>query len=235
MTLLKRICLPPWKAPLPIGKKYFDQVRELLDDFVATEQMLLAVRELDKVKTQERTFFLIFWGTFSTLVFGGVLSWKVSQSIAGPIVHIAENMQKISANEPKIEILGVESQNEIGTMARALRIFKDNFDEMVDVRTKLENDILVLSEQGAVLDEANKKQEIEEWMSTSLLVISSLGRDETSLENLCFSLCDFFAKTFEAPVLAFYVASDDKLARHSVEAEVLHCKGRFPKIVGGES
>ncbi|MCF6303267.1 MAG: nitrate- and nitrite sensing domain-containing protein, partial [Devosiaceae bacterium] len=69
----------------------------------------------------------------STLVLNGalllitlVLAFIVIRSITGPIVRLTKTMDKISHGEFDTAIQGVQNHDELGKMARAVEIFKEN-------------------------------------------------------------------------------------------------------------
>ncbi|MEI7713796.1 MAG: MCP four helix bundle domain-containing protein, partial [Rhodospirillales bacterium] len=60
------------------------------------------------------------------LLLGCVFAWIVGGAIAGPILGIAAAMRKLADGDTGIAIPGIGRRDEIGAMAAALQVFKDN-------------------------------------------------------------------------------------------------------------
>jgi methyl-accepting chemotaxis protein len=68
---------------------------------------------------------IIYSATFA-LVLGCVLAWLIGASVSGPIRGMTDRMQSLAAGELDEPIPGGESRDEIGRMARAVEVFRDN-------------------------------------------------------------------------------------------------------------
>jgi methyl-accepting chemotaxis protein len=64
--------------------------------------------------------------TAGALVLGAVLAWLIGASVAGPIRAMTDRMQSLAAGQLDDAIPGGESGDEIGRMARAVAVFRDN-------------------------------------------------------------------------------------------------------------
>ena len=62
----------------------------------------------------------------SALVLGCILAWLIGSSVSGPIRRMTDRMQALAAGELDEAIAGGESRDEIGRMARAVEIFRNN-------------------------------------------------------------------------------------------------------------
>jgi methyl-accepting chemotaxis protein len=60
------------------------------------------------------------------LVLGCILAWLIGSSVSGPIRGMTDRMQSLAAGELDQPIPGGESRDEIGRMARAVEVFRDN-------------------------------------------------------------------------------------------------------------
>src|SRR3569833_975291 len=60
------------------------------------------------------------------LLIGMVLAWLIGTSVSGPIRGMTDRMQSLAAGELDQPIPGGESGDEIGRMARAVEVFRDN-------------------------------------------------------------------------------------------------------------
>ena len=60
------------------------------------------------------------------LALGALLAWLIGSSVSSPIRNMTERMQSLAAGELEQPIPGGEQRNEIGRMARAVEVFRDN-------------------------------------------------------------------------------------------------------------
>ena len=60
------------------------------------------------------------------LLLGAVLAWLIGTSLSGPIRRMTDRMQSLAAGELDEAIPGGESRDEIGRMARAVEVFREN-------------------------------------------------------------------------------------------------------------
>lgn len=60
------------------------------------------------------------------LLLGAVLAWLIGASVSGPIRSMTDRMQSLAAGELDEPIPGGESRDEIGRMARAVEVFREN-------------------------------------------------------------------------------------------------------------
>jgi methyl-accepting chemotaxis protein len=60
------------------------------------------------------------------LLLGAVLAWLIGTSLSGPIRRMTDRMQSLAAGELDDAIPGGESRDEIGRMARAVEVFREN-------------------------------------------------------------------------------------------------------------
>ena len=60
------------------------------------------------------------------LLLGAVLAWLIGASVSGPIHSMTDRMQSLAAGELDEPIPGGDSRDEIGRMARAVEVFREN-------------------------------------------------------------------------------------------------------------
>ncbi|MGJ5208109.1 methyl-accepting chemotaxis protein [Bradyrhizobium sp. HKCCYLR20261] len=60
------------------------------------------------------------------VVLGAILAWLIGASVSSPIRSMTDRMQSLAAGELEQPIPGGERRDEIGRMARAVEIFRDN-------------------------------------------------------------------------------------------------------------
>ena len=73
----------------------------------------------------------------------------IRRSISEPVLDLASRMYRLAADERDVEIAGGERQDEIGEMARAVVVFRNNALELVAGRRALEQQAAMLQEKLA--------------------------------------------------------------------------------------
>lgn len=108
------------------GKVYFDKFRGLMGDFSAEEAGLMEVRKQQNIETETTTDIVIIGGIVAALVLGGGLGWAIGNGIGGPITQMTGAMGRLAQGDKETEIPGTERGDEVGEMAAAVQVFKDN-------------------------------------------------------------------------------------------------------------
>jgi two-component system, OmpR family, sensor kinase len=81
------------------------------------------------------------------LVAGSMI--HVRRSISAPLVDLAERMHRVAANETSVEVLGTQRHDEIGEMARAVVVFRNNAVDLAQNRHALAEQATMLQEKLA--------------------------------------------------------------------------------------
>ena len=115
------------------GKAYFDKFRQLMADFRAEEEGLMGVRQTERASTVDATYMSLGIGTLLAFLAGAGLAWIVGSGIANPIRNMTDAMRRLADGDTTIEIVGAERGDEIGDMASAVQVFKDNAIEKVQL------------------------------------------------------------------------------------------------------
>jgi two-component system, OmpR family, sensor kinase len=93
------------------------------------------------------------WLIGIAMVFAGVLVVAaliyIRRSISSPLLHLAGYMHRLAANDTDIEIHGTERQDEIGEMARAAVVFRNNAIELMLTQRGLAQQATMLEEKLA--------------------------------------------------------------------------------------
>jgi len=120
------------------GKIYFDKFRGLMGEFQAEEQGLMEQRQAENEATVTSTFTMIAACIIGALVIGLGLAWIIGNGIANPIRNMNEAMSEIAGGELETEVPGVGRKDEIGDMADAVQVFKENAVERVRLESEQE-------------------------------------------------------------------------------------------------
>ena len=73
----------------------------------------------------------------------------ISRSISGPLLHLADCMHRLADNDTAIDIRGTKRRDEIGEMARAAVIFRNNAIDLMRSQRQLIQQAAVLEEKLA--------------------------------------------------------------------------------------
>ncbi len=73
----------------------------------------------------------------------------ISRSISAPLLHLADRMRRLAANNTDIDISETERRDEIGEMAQATVVFRNNAIELMRSQRMLARQAAMLEEQLA--------------------------------------------------------------------------------------
>ena len=94
-----------------------------------------------------------FWVILLGMVIAGVMVVAtlvhISRSISAPLLHLAERMRALAANNTDIDIPETERRDEIGEMAQATVVFRNNAIELMRSQRMLARQAAMLEEQLA--------------------------------------------------------------------------------------
>ena len=116
--------------------------------------------------------------------------WAIYFKIIGPIQKMTDTMGLLAGGETSFLLEGIDDDNEIGSMAQAVDVFRKNAVEMQNL--KVEADELA-------------------FISSGLIQISENCKGALKFEELGALVCQFLADTLSAPALSFYVVKDKAL------------------------
>ena len=111
------------------GRKYagyFDAFRALMVEFTAEETGLMEIRQANNEGTVTTTFSVIAIGVTAAVAIGLLLAWLIGNGIAGPIGKMTAVMRRLAGGDTSVDVEGAERSDEIGEMAGAVQVFKDN-------------------------------------------------------------------------------------------------------------
>ncbi|MGB0823131.1 MAG: CHASE3 domain-containing protein, partial [Alphaproteobacteria bacterium] len=161
------------------GKVYFDQFRAQMAEFMAVEEAQMTKRQ---AANQDMVIFAdtaIVIGVVLALVTGVILALFVGKLIAKPIIAMTAAMKRLAEGHADVDIPGVGREDEIGNMAEAVEVFRQN---------KIAND--QMSEQQRQ-EEAQKAQErerveglIQNFDMTMMSILDSLNQADQSMRKV---------------------------------------------------
>jgi signal transduction histidine kinase len=129
-TVVRARSMPPGTPAAPViekdSKSAYDTASDLLGTL--TERNLASAREAsersDLVYAQARRRIVLTIFLAGLLVAGAMV--HVTRSISAPLVDLATRMHRLATSETNIDVLGTRRHDEIGEMARAVVVFRNN-------------------------------------------------------------------------------------------------------------
>ena len=101
----------------------------------------------DLAYRQARQRIVLTIGLAGLLVTGAMI--YVTRSISAPLVELAARMHRLATNETNIEVSGTQRHDEIGEMARAVGVFRNNAIDLAQNRHALALQAIMLQEKLA--------------------------------------------------------------------------------------
>jgi methyl-accepting chemotaxis protein len=160
------------------GKAYFDKFHSIMADFAAEEAALMTKRKADNEETVDTSFVLISGSTVAAVVVGLVIAWIIGGTIAGPIGRMTAAMRKLADGDLAVQIAGTERGDEVGEMAQATQVFKDNAIEAQEAREERRR-----REEQAATDKRAQMQALAEGFRSSVgAVIETVSTSASELQ-----------------------------------------------------
>ncbi|MEM9205020.1 MAG: nitrate- and nitrite sensing domain-containing protein [Pseudomonadota bacterium] len=125
------------------GPEWFAASTARIDLLKEVEVLLtenIAETAAGSVVTANRTFWLLALMLTALIGLTFVVSYLVARSIAPPLRRLARTMSELANNNTDVEIDGVWRVDEIGDMARAVQVFKENAIDRLELEKQAQVD-----------------------------------------------------------------------------------------------
>lgn len=158
------------------GKQMMDAIRVAHAEFEEAERGLLVTRSALKDSTLSLAYLVSVAGGLFVLVLAGGLGWALNRSIGGAVIEMTNTMSSLADGDNNIEVPHANRKDEIGAMASAVQVFKENAiknDQLVEEQT--------LQKQQA--DEARRISQEEAIASERQIVVSTFGKALSNIAN----------------------------------------------------
>jgi methyl-accepting chemotaxis protein len=148
---------------------------------------------------------MIAAGLLAVLIGGGGFLWIVSAKVVRPLRRLSEAMRRLAQRDLAAPIEGQDRRDEIGLMAKAVQVFKEN---------ALRADVLEAEAAAARTREAHARREADAERQAAAraqaVVVDRLatGLEKLSAGNLEFRLATPFAQDYEKLRADFNAAMD---------------------------
>ena len=140
------------------GKAYFDRFRALMSDFSEREAALMTVRRADNDRTRLMTEVMILGAVALAVILGGLVAWAVGSNIGGAVERLTKAMGRLSDGDNSVEVPDQSRGDEVGAMARATEVFKQNAIRIAKLNEERAADAARMAELAAEREKATKRE-----------------------------------------------------------------------------
>lgn len=122
------------------------------------------------------------------IIIGALLAFFIGRAISGPITRLTQTMQKLAAGELDTEVEGVEKKDELGEMARAVEVFKENGLARLKLESQSETEQRQQAEKQLRVEDLINN--FRETVSAALEVVSSNTTEMSATANTLTTLAN---------------------------------------------
>jgi methyl-accepting chemotaxis protein len=122
-----------------------------------------------------RTRNIVLGAIFAAAVLCGLLGWIFVRAISNPIVDLTNGMKRLATHDLVAAIPGMDREDEIGAMAAAVQIFKDNMIETDRLTAAQRAEQLVKERRTAQVEKLNS--EFDSSAQTALDMLASAATE----------------------------------------------------------
>jgi len=167
------------------GKTAMDLIRAKVDEIGGVERDLLAKREAVQRQAFATAYTMTILGGVASIIIATLMGVLLMRSIAAPITRMTTAMTALAKGDTTVEVPGIRRGDEIGAMATAAQIFKDNMIERQRAQAELAR-VGRLTTMGELV--ASIAHEINQPLAAILVNgeagLRWLNRDEPDLDEV---------------------------------------------------
>jgi signal transduction histidine kinase len=119
------------------GKTAMDLIRAKVDEIDGVERDLLAKRDVVRKQAFATAYVATIIGGAASLIIATLMGVLLTRGIAVPITRMTSAMTTLAKGDSAVEVPEVGRRDEIGAMATAVQIFKDNMIERQGTQAEL--------------------------------------------------------------------------------------------------
>jgi methyl-accepting chemotaxis protein len=120
------------------GKKSMDGIREKAAEIGGAERQLLTTRSADQEAAFSASYSVSFFGGLGSFVIALLMGILMTRGISGPIARMSNAMVKLAHGDTAVDVPGLGRKDEVGEMADAVQVFKNNLIETNRLRADQE-------------------------------------------------------------------------------------------------
>jgi methyl-accepting chemotaxis protein len=152
---------------------------------VKTNQTLMLAQEAGDVQSGMSFLAMVQWVLLAGgLAAGGVIAFVTARAIATPIQGMTQSMDKLAKGDMSVVVPGVGRHDEIGDMAGAVQVFKDNMIETERLRAEQTE----TEKRVAVQRKADMNRLANEFQAAVGNIVETVSSASTELEASATSL-----------------------------------------------
>ncbi|WP_299377831.1 CHASE3 domain-containing protein [uncultured Kiloniella sp.] len=193
------------------GEEYFTAFRSTMTAFATNELAQLESLKAETESTVTATNTVIISATVVAILLGGGLGMLVGRGIAQPIKHMTGVMGRLAGGEKDVDVPGLERGDEVGEMALAVQVFKDNIIKTEEL-AKEQEEI-----QGMREERTNKISSLtKDFDSGVSVLLESVGTAISDMEGTAKSMSDIAQRTKERATVVSGAAQNASVNVQSV-------------------
>ncbi len=211
-------------------------------------ELIYDIEPLKKTLTNQRA--MLFGGGFVLLFMMSIVIFMLAGSLTRPLIEMTGIMKKIAANELEVEVPAQDRRDEIGRMAEAVEIFKENAVE----RRRLENALSEMAnhfedsvvtfftsftaEMKEMQESVHQMKEIADQtntrsvdaVATSSKTVDNVGQASAAIEELIASIGEIQGKIVNSSEISQTAAGKASVAS-SLGRKLATAAGEIGKVV----
>jgi methyl-accepting chemotaxis protein len=141
-------------------------------------------------ETRSTASLILILGALAAVALGGMIAWLIGRSIVRPLASMTAAMRRLADNDVEIEVPAKGRKDELGDMAGAVQVFKDNAIQRFALEEQQQRERERGERRLAALEAA-----VKGFQNTCDGVVSRLGSAATELHSSAESLTATAAQT----------------------------------------
>ena len=193
------------------GKKFMDGLRTIVAEMDNEERSLLTTRAAESQAASNAANMTTILSAGITLVLSVLCALGMTLVITRPIQRMTDVMNRLAGGDKTVQIEGAERRDEIGKMALALQVFKDNAIEV----DRLAAEQKAAEQRAGELRKADMQKLANDFESAVGDIIQTVSSASTELEASAGTMSTTAARTQE---LSTAVAAASEQASANVQS-----------------
>ncbi len=171
-----------------MGEKVQTDAEAIKTSGIADEQQ----DEQTTLSTMDQTSTLVLCMAIGGLVLGAGISWLIGRGIAGPVTAMAAAMHQLAAGNLNHEIPALDQKDEIGQMAQAMLVFRQNAQEARRLQGEAERVRVAKDRRQAAMD-----QNTQDFGTSASGVMATLVAEADAMRKTANDMTDAARRTRE--------------------------------------
>ena len=129
-----------------------DQINHELEAALKEIGQFTAEALLTAEAHEKSSILIIAIAAVAAVLIGLLFAYFLARSVTKPILHMTGSMSKLAAGDAETEIQGVGRRDEIGTMAEAVQVFRDNMIQNAEMAAEQEKEREAREERARIIE-----------------------------------------------------------------------------------